>query len=158
MSKELREKYNSTSGKCCQCGMQLLTTGEPMGHFFVMDKEGNFYCANCDSIFEDGDERIYEPVEVKHEILPSLWVGDLKDALALQYGDDFIEEVGELRQFLFDDRFMNDVYVSYCLSELEEYTGASWQDEEHIRLENCIKTFLQDVFPDYETVLIDVMW
>ena len=26
-----------------------------------MDKEGRFYCADCDEIFEDGDERIYEP-------------------------------------------------------------------------------------------------
>lgn len=95
---------------------------------------------------------------MKYRIVPSCWVGDLSDALELQYGEEFMNEVGELRQFLFYDSYMNDVYVSYCFSELEEYEGKSWQNEKRIRLENCIKTFLQDMFPDYDTILIDVMW
>ena len=59
----LKKRYNSNYGVCCKCGITLLTTGEPMGNYFVMDKNGNFYCMNCDEIFEDGDERIYEPEE-----------------------------------------------------------------------------------------------
>jgi hypothetical protein len=27
---------------------------------FVLDKDGNYYCSNCDVIFEDGDSRIYD--------------------------------------------------------------------------------------------------
>ncbi len=57
----LKEKYNSTGDVCCKCGMVLLSTGNPLGDYFVMDNDGNFYCANCDSQFEDGDERIYVP-------------------------------------------------------------------------------------------------
>ena len=44
------------------------------------------------------------------------------------------------------------------LDEMEEYEGHSWQDEAHIRLENCIKTFLRDMFPNYDYVVVDVMW
>ena len=59
----LKERYNSTKGVCAHCGCSLESwCGSPLGSVFVMDKEGNFYCANCEIfIFEDGDERIYEP-------------------------------------------------------------------------------------------------
>ena len=59
-TKMLKARYNSTKGVCCKCGMMLLSTGNPLGDYFVMDNDGNFYCVNCDSHFEDGDERIYE--------------------------------------------------------------------------------------------------
>lgn len=54
-------KYNSTGDVCCKCGMVLLSTntGNPLGNYFIMDKDGNFYCADCDSQFEDNDKRIY---------------------------------------------------------------------------------------------------
>ena len=41
---------------------------------------------------------------------------------------------------------------------MEEYEGHFWQDESHIRLENCIKTFLCDMFPDCDYVVVDVTW
>ena len=37
----------------------LCTEDHKLSDFFVMDIQGNFYCAKCDSIFEDGDERIF---------------------------------------------------------------------------------------------------
>lgn len=95
---------------------------------------------------------------MKYEMMPAFWVEDFEEALIAQYGREFMDEVGDLRNFLFDDDYMNDVYVKYWFDEIEEYTGEVWQDEEHIRLENCIKTFLKDLFPDHDYVLIDVMW
>ncbi len=56
----LEKTYHSTSGFCCQCGIHIKTEwGEPLGRYFVMDKNGRFYCMNCDKDFEVGDERIY---------------------------------------------------------------------------------------------------
>lgn len=95
---------------------------------------------------------------MKYEMMPAFWVGDLEDALIAQYGKEFMDEVGHLRSFLFGENYMNDVYVKYWFDEIEEYTGEVWQDEKQIRLENCIKTFLKDLFPDHSYVLIDVMW
>ena len=56
---DLQKKYDTTGDICCVCGMALLTTGDPLGDYFVMDKNGKFYCTNCDCIFEEGDKRIY---------------------------------------------------------------------------------------------------
>lgn len=95
---------------------------------------------------------------MKYKMAPSFWVGDLEEALTIQYGKEFMNEVGYLRNFLFGDNYMNDVYVKYWIDEIEEYTGEEWEDEKQIRLENCIKTFLKDIFPDHDYVLIDVMW
>ena len=33
------------------------------GKYFVMDKNGCFYCMNCDRRFSEGDEEIYVPEE-----------------------------------------------------------------------------------------------
>lgn len=95
---------------------------------------------------------------MEYKMMPAFWVEDLEEALIAQYGREFMNEVGDLRNFLFDDDYMNDVYVKYWFDEIEEYTGEVWQDEDHIRLENCIKAFLKDIFPNHDSVLIDVMW
>lgn len=95
---------------------------------------------------------------MKYKILPHFWIEDLEQALEAQYGTEFIEEVGDLRNFLFNDYFSNDASYQYRINELEEYEGKPWQNETRIRLENCIKTFLIDIFPGYEMVVIDVTW
>ena len=56
----LEKAYHSTSGFCRVCGVHLRTEwGEPLGRYFVMDKNGCFYCMNCDKQFDEGDEEIY---------------------------------------------------------------------------------------------------
>ena len=56
----LRRFQETTCEECHCCGMLLLCTeGHKLSDFFVMDIQSNFYCAECDSIFEDGDERIF---------------------------------------------------------------------------------------------------
>ena len=94
---------------------------------------------------------------MKYRVLPVIDIYDLMDALIEQYGNDF--RTCELRQVLFGDQYMNDVYKSYSWEDgLIEYTGASWQNEEHIRLENCIITYLADTFPRHKEVIINVAW
>ena len=62
---ELQIKYNSHKAVCSVCGKSLETSEEagPIGQYFVLDKNGNFYCSDCDSEFEDGDERIFDTFE-----------------------------------------------------------------------------------------------
>ena len=56
----LERAYHSTSGFCRVCGVHITTQfGEPLGRYFVMDKNGCFYCMNCDKHFGEGDEEIY---------------------------------------------------------------------------------------------------
>lgn len=92
---------------------------------------------------------------MKYEIRPVVDIDELKKALELQYGPDFMDDY-ELRIFLFADEYANDCYKSYFFGNLEEFTGKIWQDEEYIRKENCIKTFLQDCFPNHTRVLINM--
>lgn len=57
----LRRRAHDTVRELCHCCGTLLEThrDEPLINYFVMDVQGNFYCIECDTIFEDGDERIY---------------------------------------------------------------------------------------------------
>ena len=56
----LRSRYQNTVIENCHCcGIFLEAHGEPLSNYYVMDTHGCFYCMNCDSMFEDGDERIY---------------------------------------------------------------------------------------------------
>ena len=94
---------------------------------------------------------------MKYKLLPIIDIYDLQNAMVSHYGDDF--RTCELRQILFGDQYMNDVYKRYSWEDgLLEYTGAFWQDEENIRLENCVISFLADTFPNHKEVIINVAW
>ena len=56
----LRSRYQNILKEHCHCcGIFLEAHGEPLSNYYVMDTHGYFYCMNCDSMFSDGDERIY---------------------------------------------------------------------------------------------------
>ena len=93
-----------------------------------------------------------------YKMVPHFWVGDFETELLNRFGHEFMKKVDDLRMFLFDDRYMNDVSVDYHIDELEVYEGHEWQDPERIELENAIKLFLREMFPGHSYVLIDVMW
>lgn len=60
----LKRRYKSTWGNCCKCGCRLETFDMvPLGLIYKMDKKGKFYCLKCETIFEEKDERLYEPDE-----------------------------------------------------------------------------------------------
>ena len=59
---DLMEKYNSHKANCCVCGCTLSTEGgNALGDFFLLNKDGQFYCMDCDIEFEEGDEYIFDP-------------------------------------------------------------------------------------------------
>lgn len=56
----LRRRAHDTEREICHCcGTLLESENGPLIWYFVMDIQGNFYCPECDTRFEDGDERIY---------------------------------------------------------------------------------------------------
>lgn len=90
---------------------------------------------------------------LKYTIMPVIWVGDLEEALKVQYGPDFLTQKDDLRNILFGDDYCNDVAKQLNILDITEVA-----DKRHIRIANCAKTFLQDLFPDQEYVMIDVTW
>lgn len=56
---QLLDLYHSHRADCCKCGCYLESDFD-LGSIFVLDYDGNFYCMNCDSIFDDVDDRIFE--------------------------------------------------------------------------------------------------
>lgn len=56
---QLLDLYHSHRADCCKCGCYLESDFD-LGSIFVLDYDGNFYCMNCDNIFDDVDDRIFE--------------------------------------------------------------------------------------------------
>ena len=56
---QLLDLYHSHRTECCKCGCYLESDFD-LGSIFVLDYDGNFYCMNCDNIFDDVDDRIFE--------------------------------------------------------------------------------------------------
>ena len=56
---QLLDLYHSHRAECCKCGCYLESDFD-IGSIFVLDYDGNFYCMNCDNIFDDVDDRIFE--------------------------------------------------------------------------------------------------
>ena len=75
---------------------------------------------------------------------------DLEFALIQQYVS---KDFSNLREVLFENDYMNDCYKSYCFDGTYDET-----DDENAHILNCVNTFLQDIFPDEDTVLIDISW
>ena len=86
-------------------------------------------------------------------IMPVVSVEDLEKGVNTQFGTDL-----DLRNLLFDNNYINDCYKEFDYSVPEVYMNLSWQDEERIQQINLVKTFLQDVLPEYTKVIIDVSW
>ena len=56
---QLLDLYHSHRAQCCKCGCYLESYFD-LGSIFVLDYDGNFYCMNCDNIFDNVDDRIFE--------------------------------------------------------------------------------------------------
>ena len=56
---QLLDLYHSHMAECCKCGCYLESDFD-LGSIFVLDYDGNFYCMNCDNIFDDVDDKIFE--------------------------------------------------------------------------------------------------
>jgi hypothetical protein len=164
----LREAYyNTAATHCAGCGCLLhtMSKGDILSNYFIMDKEANFYCTDCEKDFADGDERIYSPdldeekPELSYEMMPVIDAYSLEKALIAKYGPEFADNYGEFTNVLFGDSYVNDSYKSYDFSVIHDLSNLSvWQDETQCHLENLINAYLQEVFPNRKRVLVDVSW
>ena len=96
---------------------------------------------------------------MKYKMRPAIWVHDLEDALREELSEEIMEEVEDLRSFLFDDNYTNDSYQIYYIDDFIEITPTmSDENAKIVSLENTIIAFLQEKFPEHDAVLIDVSW
>ena len=95
-------------------------------------------------------------MSVKVEMRPVIDIWSLSDALEDQYHWEL--DTHTVCQMMFGDEYCNDSFKNYWFAEDEEYKGFSWQNETRIMQENLIKSFLRDLLPGHERVLVDVSW
>lgn len=82
---------------------------------------------------------------------------DLYAALTLQYGPEFENDIDcdDLLDIIFGDVYVNDSYKKlYIDKEIPEEEFDDWDGMAPVY--NAIITFLQDTFPNYSYVLIDI--
>ena len=87
-------------------------------------------------------------MKYKNEIVVNIY--DLREALILQYGEGFgntIDKLG-LQKIMFGYSYIDDCYMKF---HLEEY-------ESDDPILHSIVTFLKDIFPDKEYILVNVDW
>lgn len=86
---------------------------------------------------------------------PVFWVDDLADVMRELHPE---EDWDDLRQAMFGDQYMNDVYVSFYFADPWEYHDGEWENEEYCRMKNMVREYLMKMFPGHERVIVDVMW
>lgn len=86
---------------------------------------------------------------MKYKKMVTINIYDLEEALVQQYGS---EGFRKLRDTLFYSDFMNDCYKQYWFDD--DYD----ENVDNAAILNCVNAFLRDIFPDEESVLIDVSW
>ena len=95
---------------------------------------------------------------MKYEMMPVVDAYELPKALDLQFGPEVMGNEDMMANVLFDDEYNNYSCKRYNFSKDEVYEGYSWQNEERIRICNCVNAMLRDMFPDREDILVDVSW
>lgn len=71
---------------------------------------------------------------------------ELEEAIKLQYGLDV-----EIPTLLFPEDFMNDCFKEYAYKDTrwDKFCGSE---------ELCVRQYLRDVFPQYESILVKISW
>lgn len=95
---------------------------------------------------------------MQYEMMPVVEADVLQEALELQFGPAVMGNADVMAQVLFDDEYTNYSLKRYNFSEDEVYKGHPWQNEERIRICNCVNAMLRDMFPGRDTILVDVSW
>ena len=94
----------------------------------------------------------YNPDEMHYQLLPVISVDELKRCVETDSGYKFQTD---LRQLLFGDCFMNDVYCGYYFAD----DVGPWVEESRAKELRLVNKFLQTNFGvEYDTILVDVSW
>lgn len=95
---------------------------------------------------------------MQYEMMPVIEADVLQEALELQFGPAVMGNADVMAQVLFGDEYTNYSLKRYNFFEDEVYEGHPWQNEERIRICNCVNAMLRDMFPGRDTILVDVSW
>lgn len=95
---------------------------------------------------------------MKYEMMPVVIEDDLQQALELQFGPDIMGNEDVMANVLFGDEYSNYSLKRYYFNQNEVYEGYLWQNEERIRIRNCVNAMLRDMFPGRDSILVDVSW
>ena len=79
-------------------------------------------------------------------MMPTVSSYELEEAIKLQYGLDV-----EIPTLLFPEDFMNDCFKEYAYKDTrwDEFCGSE---------ELCVRQYLRDVLPQYESILVKISW
>ena len=89
---------------------------------------------------------------MKYKMMPTVTLDTLVQELQLQYG--IVVTTRRLRDILWYEIPGNDCYKEYFYGD-----GPIVSDgEPDHEIENCVIAILEDFFPDWESILIDVSW
>ena len=94
---------------------------------------------------------------IDFELLPVVSVYTLEDALKERY-PHIADKFKFLATVMFGDSYYNDSYKNYCFRSDESYKGYPWQDEVHCEILTCLNEMLEESFPEYERIIVDVSW
>lgn len=95
---------------------------------------------------------------MEYKMMPVIEADALQEALELQFGPAIMGNEDIMAAVLFGDEYSNYSCKRYNFAKDEVYEGHSWQDEERIRICNCVNAMLRDMFPGHDVVLVDVSW
>ena len=95
---------------------------------------------------------------MQYEMMPVVDAYELQRALELQFGPDIMGNQDHMANVLFGDEYNNYSFKRYNFAKDEVFEGYTWQNEERIRICNCVNAMLRDMFPGCNTILVDVSW
>ena len=95
---------------------------------------------------------------MKYVNIPCITIEDLEQELIIQFGRDFIDDTGDLATFLFGKWCNEGPFIPLFIGELDEdeYEAEIQANEHRFYLGNCITTFLGDLFPNTNCILVMV--
>ena len=89
---------------------------------------------------------------MNYKMIPCVKQSDLQEAVNIQY-DLNIHDIAEF--LIYDVQYVED----YCIISLNEddvmEPAYSWETMEDVHIFNCIRTYLRDVFPEAEKIIIE---
>ena len=83
---------------------------------------------------------------MKVKMMPTVSSYDLEEAIKQQYDLDV-----DIPTLLFPEDFMNDCFKKYAYKDTRE-------DEFCESEELCVRQYLRDIFPQYESILVKISW
>ena len=91
---------------------------------------------------------------IKAKNMPVVNIWDIEDELIARGVD--CEYARDAHQLMFDDRYINDVYVSYYIRD--DVCDKYYTDKEKAKVVQMIIDMLREACPDSDRVLVDVSW